>query len=84
MPFSLLYLSFSIFHIPYIEDRWIYKDKKALLTHYWIMKFLRLNFFCIYLFGLYEFVELELLFEKLFEEQLIEYIPQEGSRLDNN
>lgn len=84
MPFSLLYLSFSIFHIPYIEDRWIYKEKKALLTHYCIMKFLRLTFFCIYLFELYEFVELELLFEKLFEEQLIEYIPHEGSRLGNN
>lgn len=39
------------------------KEKKALLTHYWITKFLRLNFFCIYLFELYEFVELELLFE---------------------
>lgn len=48
------------------------------------MKFLRLTFFCIYLFELYEFVELELLFEKLFEEQLIEYIPHEGSRLGNN
>lgn len=63
MPFSLLYLSSYIFHIPYIEDRCIYKEKKALLAHYWITKFLRLKFFCIYLFELYECVELELLFE---------------------